>query len=173
MREDLESIYMLLFRFVGNRFQLGLCNVGWLARPRSPSFSCRIPSSSRRSRYCSTEASLVTAVKTRHTKPQERLPSQAGKRRPCLSQERPVTGETRTICARVCWEKVKTIQEALSHAPSPVHGLGDLGDEVDGMMCDTIKLRSDDDGSRKRGGLCSHLARHITQNSPFLQVVSS
>ena len=28
----------------------------------------------------------------------------------------------------VFWEKVKTIQEALSHAPSPVHQQSDLGD---------------------------------------------
>ena len=43
------------------------------------------------------------------------------------------------------------IQEALSHAPSPVHRQGDLGDEVDGMKGDTTKLLSDDDGNRKRG----------------------
>ena len=30
MREDLENIYVLLFRFVGNPFQLALCSVGWL-----------------------------------------------------------------------------------------------------------------------------------------------
>ena len=30
MRDDLENIYMLLFRFVGNGFQLALCNVSWL-----------------------------------------------------------------------------------------------------------------------------------------------
>ena len=29
-REDLENIYMLLFPFVGNGFQLALCNVSWL-----------------------------------------------------------------------------------------------------------------------------------------------
>ena len=37
------------------------------------------------------------------------------------------------------------MQEALSHAPSPVHRQGDLGDEVDG---DTIQLLSDDDEPR-------------------------
>ena len=31
MRDDLENIHMLLFRFVGNSFQLALCNVSWLA----------------------------------------------------------------------------------------------------------------------------------------------
>ena len=31
MRDDLEIIYMLLFWFIGNGFQLALCNVGWLA----------------------------------------------------------------------------------------------------------------------------------------------
>ena len=30
-RDDLENIYMLLFRFVGNGSQLALCIVGWLA----------------------------------------------------------------------------------------------------------------------------------------------
>ena len=61
MREDLENIYMLLFWFNGDGFQLARCNVGWLAT--RPSFSCPIPSSSRLGRCCSTEASLVTAVK--------------------------------------------------------------------------------------------------------------
>ena len=31
MRDDLEIIYMLLFPFVGNGFQLAPCNVSWLA----------------------------------------------------------------------------------------------------------------------------------------------
>ena len=39
---------MLLFQFVGNGFQLALCSVGKLATQK------RIPSSSRRSRCCST-----------------------------------------------------------------------------------------------------------------------
>ena len=30
MRDDLENVYMLLFWFVGNGFQLPLCNVSWL-----------------------------------------------------------------------------------------------------------------------------------------------
>ena len=45
------------------------------------------------------------------------------------------------------------IQEALSHAPSQVHRKGDLGDEVDGMKGDTIKLLSGDDDRPKRGAL--------------------
>ena len=56
-------------------------------------------------------------------------------------------------------EKVKMTQEAQFHAPSPVHRQGDLGHEVDGMKGDTIKLLSDDDGNRKRGVPCGHLAR--------------
>ena len=47
----------------------------------------------------------------------------------------------------------------LSHAVSVVYREGDLGDEVDGRKRDTIKLLSDDDGSRKRGVPCGHLAR--------------
>ena len=42
----------------------------------------------------------------------------------------------------------------LSHFISQVYRKGDLGDEVDGMKGDTIKLRSDDGGSRKRGVPC-------------------
>ena len=72
MRDELENICMLLFGFVGNGFQLALCNVSWLATG-SPSFPCPIPSSSRRGPCCSTEASVVTAVKTRHTRPQARV----------------------------------------------------------------------------------------------------
>ena len=63
--------------------------------------------------------------------------------------------EKRTPFVRgVCWRKVKTIQEALSHAPSPVHRQDDLGDGVDSMREDTIKLLNDDDGRPKRGALC-------------------
>ena len=68
----------------------------------------------------------------------------------------------------VCWDNVKTIQEALFHAPSPVHQQSDLGDEVDGMKGDTVKLLSDEDGHRKRECLVV-----ISQDSPFFQVVSS
>ena len=35
MRDDLENIYMLLFRFLGNCFRLALCNVSWLATQES------------------------------------------------------------------------------------------------------------------------------------------
>ena len=31
LRDDLENIYMLLFRFLGNGFRLALCSVGWLS----------------------------------------------------------------------------------------------------------------------------------------------
>ena len=34
-RDDLEKIHMLLFQFVGNGFQLALCNVGWRATRES------------------------------------------------------------------------------------------------------------------------------------------
>ena len=30
LKDDLEKVYALLFGFVGNGFQLALCNVGWL-----------------------------------------------------------------------------------------------------------------------------------------------
>ena len=45
------------------------------------------------------------------------------------------------------------IQEALSHALSQVHRKGDLGDEVDGMKGDTVKLLSDDDDRPQKGAL--------------------
>ena len=35
MRDDLENIYMLLFQFVGNGFQLAICGVSWLATRES------------------------------------------------------------------------------------------------------------------------------------------
>ena len=47
---------------------ISCCPATWAGlRPGSPSFSCPTPSSLRHGRCCSTEASLVTAVKTRHT----------------------------------------------------------------------------------------------------------
>ena len=43
--------------------------------------------------------------------------------------------------------------------PSQVHRQGGLGDEVNGMKGDTIKLLNEDDGRSKRGVLCgSHKA---------------
>ena len=53
MRDDLENIYMLPFRFVGNRFQLALFNVSWLATRES----VVLESSSSRGPCCLTEAS--------------------------------------------------------------------------------------------------------------------
>ena len=35
MRDDLENIYMLLFRFLGSGFRLALCSVSWLATRES------------------------------------------------------------------------------------------------------------------------------------------
>ena len=34
LRDDLEEVYALFFRFLGFGFQLALCNVGWLAEVR-------------------------------------------------------------------------------------------------------------------------------------------
>ena len=48
---------------------------------------------------------------------------------------------------------MKTVQEALSHAASPVHRQGDLADEVDGMKGDTIKVLCADDGWPNGGAL--------------------
>ena len=41
-------------------------------------------------------------------------------------------------------------QEALSHAPTPVHQQGDFGDVVDGIKGDNIKLRSDENDRPRR-----------------------
>ena len=38
------------------------------------------------------------------------------------------------------------------------------------MMGGTIKLLNGDDGRRKRGEPCGHLARHISQDSPFFKL---
>ena len=74
-----------------------------------------------------------------------------------------ITGLTLlAVCCVLC--------SLLSHALSQVHRKGCLGDEVDGMKGDTIKLRSDDDGNRKRGVPCGHLARHISQECPFFKL---
>ena len=116
-----------------------------------------IPSSSRRGRCCSTQASLVTAVRIRHMKPQARV---SRVKLPCLSEVWLVTGETRSIFARSLSEESENdTGGTVPLASSSVRRQGDLGDEVDGIKGDTIKLRSDDDGSRKRGVPCGHLAR--------------
>ena len=39
-----------------------------------------------------------------------------------------------------------------------------FGDEVDGIKGDAVKFPGDDDGCRKRGVHCGHLARHISRN---------
>ena len=48
---------------------------------------------------------------------------------------------------------------------SQVHRQADLGDEEDGSKGDAVKFLGDEDGCRKRGVLCGHLARHISQDS--------
>ena len=54
LRDDLENIYALLFRFLGFGFRLAMSNVGWPVT-QSPS---------RRGRCCSTQESFVTSVNT-------------------------------------------------------------------------------------------------------------
>ena len=62
LRDDLEEVYALLFRFLGYGFRLA---TGWLVTQKFV-----IPSASRRGRCCSTQASLVTVVnKTHHHLP--------------------------------------------------------------------------------------------------------
>ena len=55
----------------------------------------------------------------------------------------------------------------LSRALPHVNRKGDLGDEADGMKGDTIKLLSDDDGNRKRGVPCRHLAGQFFSSCLF------
>ena len=38
-----------------------------------------------------------------------------------------------------------------------------FGDEVDGIKGDAVKFPGDDDGCRKRGVPCGHLAIHISR----------
>ena len=54
----------------------------------------------------------------------------------------------------------------LSHAQSPVHRQGDLGDEVDGLNGDTIKLLSDD--RPKRGALWNSRKTRVAQGCVLL-----
>ena len=145
MRDELENIDMLLFRFVGNGFHLALCNVSWLATRESvvlvpgpivfASWSMLLD----RGEPCD------SCQDTPHEAASACFLSRA-------SEEWPVTQKKLAPSVHgVCWEKVKMIQESLSHALSQVHCKGDLGDDVDGMKGDTVKFLSDDADRTKRG----------------------
>ena len=64
LRQDLEKVHALLLGFVGNGFQLALCNVSWLTTRKFVVLVIR--SSTRLGRCCSTLASFVTAVDKTH-----------------------------------------------------------------------------------------------------------
>ena len=125
MRDDLDNIYMLLFRFIGKGFQLALC-VGWLA----------------------TQESVVLVPAPVVFAPWSMLLDRG---EPCDSLQ--------FACSVLSIEAVDPL-----HALSQVHWQGALDDGVDGMKGDTIKLLSDDDGSRKRGVPCGHLARQLSHS---------
>ena len=117
---------------------------------------------------CFTEASFVTAVKTHQTKP----PSQD--RHEDRPEGRVLANHHRPDFACSALRHRGSSQSAvfpfLFHAQSRVHRKGDFGVEADGMKGNTIKLRSDDGGSRKRGVSYGHLARHISQDRHFFKL---
>ena len=90
---DDVSTYVLSVedRFVGNGFQLALCNVGWLATRESVVLAPDPIVSAPWSVLFGPGGPCVTAVKTRHTKPQACFLSQA-------SEEWPVTGNALHLC---------------------------------------------------------------------------
>ena len=149
MRDDLEIIYMLLFPFVGNGFQLAPCNVSWLATRGSvvlvPDPIVFAPWSVHLDRGEPCDSCQDTSHEAASA---------------CfLSQEWPVTGETHSMWTESVW--VVGGGGGKSQALSQVHRKGDLGDEVDGMKGDTTRLLSDKNGNCKRGVLCGHLERHV------------
>ena len=91
--DDLENIYMLLFRFVGNGFQLALCCVSWLAICESvvlvPNPIVFAPWS-------------VLLDRGEPCDSFQDTPDEAASAccRSQASEEWPVKGETRSICAR-------------------------------------------------------------------------
>ena len=136
----------MLFRYVGNDPRLALCNMGLANHAevhRSGAQSDRLRAVVG---CCSTEASLVTAVKTRDTKP----PSEDRQgRETCTCNGSQairvqcgvgVKGRSTACCG---------VTSPFSHARSEDQQ-GDLDDEFGGMKVDTIKLLNDDDGRLER-----------------------
>ena len=143
LRDVLEEVYALLFRFLGFGFRLAMSNVGWLATQK-----CRIPSSARRSssrrgRCCT--ASFVSTVNTHLTT----FPSHCGHLRTDKSDvyQQPIAGLiplALCCCGCLCLDVV--LCSLLSHALSQVQRQGIVGDEVDGVKVEMCIA--------KRGWLC-------------------
>ena len=109
MRRDLENIYALLFRFVGNGFKLALCNVGQLA---TRLFVVLMPDPivfAPWSVLLDRTASLVSPVNTHLTT----LPSQGGQLRSGKSDVYQQLPLDVVLCS------------LLSHAPSQDHRQGE------------------------------------------------
>ena len=157
MRDDLENIYMLLFRFVESGFQLALCNVGWLATQESVVF---VPDPIVFAPWSVLVDRGEPCDNCQDTSDEVAFFGDRQERRPPATHRRlEVVCSVPHIAAVDSSPRRGVVPFFLSHTLSPVHRQGDLGDEADGMKGDTIKLRSDDDGNRKRGVPCGHLAR--------------
>ena len=101
MREDLENIYALFFWFLGNGFQLALCNVGGLATWKFVVLVADPIVFAPWSVLLERGELGDSCQDAPHEAACASLPSQADKKRPCLSVEWLITGESHTICAPI------------------------------------------------------------------------
>ena len=172
MKEELENIYMLLFRFVGDGFQLALCNVGWLATRK---FVVLVPDPIVFAPW-SVLLDLGQLCDSCQDTSDEVDP-RIGK---SDFYQQPIAGlrSFAACCPPEQWTPLLVVVLCslfLSHAPSQVHWKGDVVDterywtlkefewedsqkiraEEHATNHDTNKLRSDDDGSSWRGVLIS------------------
>ena len=160
MREDLENIYMLLYGF-----QLAPCSVGWVATQKSivlvPDPIVFAP--------WSVLVDRGEPCDSRHDTPHETtLPGTGTRNR----QERrvPANHHRRDSACSVLPHRAAAgvnvdffprCGVVFPSCPMPHHK------SVGKVTLATIKLRSDDDGSRKQGVPNGQLVRHISQDSLF------
>ena len=147
LRDDLDEVYALLFRFLGNGFRMALCSVGWLTTQK---FAILVPDPivfAPWSALLDCTASFESPVNTHLTM----LPSQGGQQRTSKSDvyQQPIAGLT--LLALCCTQSECGLSpldvvlcSLLSHALSQVHRWGDLGDEVESKkgIYDSLKVTS-------------------------------
>ena len=141
LRDDLENMYALLYRFLAYGFRLAMSNVGWLVTQK---FVILVPDPIGFAPWPVLHGKLC--VICQHTSHDVSFPWRAAKDR---QERRAPAADRRPDSACVvrgfpCLDVV--LCSLLSHALSQVHRQGDVGDEVDGVKVEM--------SIAKRGSLC-------------------
>ena len=139
-REDQEKDDALLFRYVGIGARLALCSVGWLTTRKV------LRSGARSDRLGAWLVLLDRGEPCGSCQDTTHEAAFRGQARVKFASSRSGSGPTPR----------PGVVSLLFHAPSQVHWKGSTT---------LVKLLNDDDGSRKQGLPCGHLARHISKDT--------